>query len=295
MAPKDDGEQQKKLNYDYTGVKDTAVIEERIIMPSTLETIDEALDGFVRGLNIFATTNKGWKEVPIIWTSASRAHHMKNNPELRDDWGYIILPAISIQRGNVVKDPANRAAIYGNAIPNNEGGTVTIARRIKQDKTANFANADAKRLYKQQTFPFDNTKVVYETITVPIPIYVDVEYEIAIRTEYMQQMNQIMSPFLTTGGAINYFSLDSRGHHFEAFLNTDYSLETNSAALGADEKTYETILNIKVLGYLMGDDKNQVGPKLVRKENAVQIRMEREQVIVGDIPEHIDKKGFYRE
>ena len=214
MAPKNDEDLQKKLNYDYTDVKDNKVIDETLILPATLETIDEALNDYIRGLNIFATTNKGWKEVPVIWTSASRAHHMKNNPELRDDWGYIILPAITIQRGNVVKDPSQRAAIYGNALPNNEGGVITIARIIKQDKTSNFANADAKRLYNQTNFPYNNKKVVYETITVPIPIYVDVEYEIGVRTEYMQQMNQIMSPFLTTGGAINYFFTRRPGASF---------------------------------------------------------------------------------
>ena len=29
-------------NYDHTGVEDTNIIEERIVMPSTIETIDEA-------------------------------------------------------------------------------------------------------------------------------------------------------------------------------------------------------------------------------------------------------------
>ena len=295
MGHDKDYERQKKLNYDYTEIENTAPIEERILVPSTLETIDQALNDYIRGLNIFATTNKGFKAVPVVWTSASRAHHIKNNPELRDTFGRIILPAIAIERGNVTKDPARRAAIYGNVLPNEDGGTITIARRIKQDKTSNFASADAKRLFKQKNFPSKNKKIVYETITAPIPVYVDVDYEISLRTEYMQQMNQIMSPFLTTGGAINYFSLRADGHHFEGFIDPDYAFETNSSDLGADEKMYETSVSIKVLGYLMGADKNQESPKFVKTENAVEIRLQRERVIVGDIPEHIGKKGFYRE
>ena len=31
-------------------------------------------------------------------------------------------------------------------LPDNKGGSMTVARTIKQNKTANFANADSKRL-----------------------------------------------------------------------------------------------------------------------------------------------------
>ena len=41
--------------------------------PSTIETIDEALTRFVKELNIFASTQEGWKQVPVIWTSAERS------------------------------------------------------------------------------------------------------------------------------------------------------------------------------------------------------------------------------
>ena len=43
--------------YDYTGVEDPSIIEERIVMPSTLETIDESFFEYVdQNLNIFSTT-----------------------------------------------------------------------------------------------------------------------------------------------------------------------------------------------------------------------------------------------
>ena len=63
----------------------------------------------------------------------------------------------------------------------------------------------------------------------------------------------------------------------------------------ADEKMYQTSIDIKVLGYLIGEDKNQERPKIVVRENAVTYKIPRERVITGDIPEHIDKRGFYRE
>ena len=54
-------------------------------------------------------------------------------------------------------------------------------------------------------------------------------------------------------------------------------------------------MTVKVLGYLIGADKNQKQPKIVVRESATEIALPRERVMVGDIPEHIDKEGFYRE
>tara|TARA_A100001515_G_scaffold144543_1_gene148957 strand:+ start:10403 stop:11305 length:903 start_codon:yes stop_codon:yes gene_type:complete len=288
-------EHKSKLDYSFTGLEDTSKVQEKILEPSTLETIDESLYDFVNELDIFATTNQGFKKVPVIWTSAERAFHIKESPDLHDLNGNIILPVISIVRGNITKDPANRGGIYANALPQNkEGGTITIARRIKQDKTSNFANADAKRLHNQSTFKRKNTKVVYETITMPLPVYVDVEYSIYVRTEYQQQMNEITTPFLNVGRGLNYFSLGSNGHRFEGFIDPTHSFETNALDVSDQEKTFLTTINLKVRGYLVGDDKNQAPPKLVKTQNAVEVRLPKEHVIMGDIPE-TRSKAFYRE
>ena len=70
---------------------------------------------------------------------------------------------------------------------------------------------------------------------------------------------------------------------YEAFLEDNYSSANNISSYELDEKKYETSINIKVLGYLIGDGKNQKQPMVVRRENPVQIRFLRERVIVGDI------------
>jgi hypothetical protein len=40
---------------------------------------------------------------------------------------------------------------------------------------------------------------------------------------------------------------------------------------------------MKVLGYLIGDGRNQQQPRVVRRENPVKVRLLRERVMVGDI------------
>jgi hypothetical protein len=283
-----------------------APLKELEIQPSTIETIDRALFEFVDDeLDIFCTTNKGFKKVPFIWAGAERAFQIKHNRELRDVNGWLIYPIMSIERTGISKNLAERGAYYAAAqnLGDNKGGSMTIARTIKQDKTANFANADSKRLVHnvagtgQNNFPRKNDKVVYETITVPIPVYLEVNYTLTVMAEYQQQVNEIITPFMTRTGAINYTVVEKDNHRFEVFIDSDYTLNNNASSLLEDARGYETQINFRVLGYIMGADKNEERPKIVRRENAVEVKIPREHVILGDIPEHLHVSGnvpFYR-
>ena len=129
------------------------------------------------------------------------------------------------------------------------------------------------------------SKVVYETVTMPIPTYVVVDYDVVIRTEYQQQINDIVTPFITKTGQINNFVMRQEGHMFEGFIQGDFGQNSNVAQLNEEERMYETSIKIKVLGYLIGEGPNRERPKLTLRENAVEVKIPREQVIFGDIPE----------
>jgi hypothetical protein len=286
--------------------QDLAPLKEIEIQPSTIETIDRALFEYIdEELDIFCSTNKGFKKVPFIWAGAERAFQIKHDRELRDVNGWLIYPIMSLERTGISKDLTKRGAYYaaGQNLGDVKGGSMTIARTIKQNKTSNFANADSKRLILdavgtgQNNFPKKNEKVVYETITVPIPVYLEVTYTLTVMSEYQQQINEIITPFMTKTGAINYFIVEKDNHRFEVFLESDYALNNNAASLLEDARGYETKINFRVIGYIMGADKNQEQPKIVRRENAVEIKLPREHVIFGDIPENLHVSGnvpFYR-
>ena len=287
--------------------QDLAPLRELEIQPSTIETIDRALFDYIDDeLDIFCSTNKGFKKVPFIWAGAERAFQIKHDRELLDVNGWLIYPIMSLERTGIAKDLAKRGAYYA-AVQNVgdlKGGSMTVARTIKQDKTANFANADSKRLILnavgtgQNNFPRENKKVVYETITVPIPVYLEVTYTLTVMSEYQQQINEIITPFMTKTGAVNYFIIEKDNHRFEVFIDSDYALNNNAAALLEDARGYETKINFRVIGYIIGGDKNQEQPKIVRRENAVEVKIPREHVIFGDIPENLHVSGnvpFYRE
>ena len=280
-------------------------------MPSTLETIDFAVYNWLNDeMDLRTTMGDGFKKVPVIWASAERSFQVKRDKDLRDLDGTLILPLITLERTNVVKDPSRKGTAWANIPPVNDekGGSITIARRIRQDKTANFANADSWRRKtdaggRQRTYPkkdllgrpIENKKVVYETVTVPMPVYLDISYNITIRTEYQEQMNDLTIPFMTRTGGINYFLAEHDGHRFESFIQSGFSQENNVSSMDNEHRNYETVMNVRTLGYIIGEGKNQEQPKVVVRENAVEFKLPREKVIYGEIPEHIDKRGFYRE
>jgi|DEB0MinimDraft_6_1074348.scaffolds.fasta_scaffold23119_3 hypothetical protein len=297
----------------YTGIKGIdGKLKEVSFMPSTIETIDTAFLNYINDtLNISVTTNKGFKKVPVIWVSAERALQIKRDKGLRDDKGILKLPMLTIERKSMKKDPSMKGVAWSHIPETNDfkGGALVVARKIQQEKTSNFLNADTARLegsmsaadvgVGQQNFPSKNPgKVVYETISMPIPTYVVVDYAVTVRTEYQQQINEIITPFITSTGQINNFFIDHEGHRFEGFIQGDFGQTSNVASLGEEERMYEVPITIKILGYLIGEGPNRERPKLTVRENAVEVKIPRERVIVGDIPEFDSTRSihlFYRE
>jgi len=285
---------------DYKGmVHDGEVI---YLQPSNLDNIDSAVFEWVdESLNLSCETHEGFQKTPVVWVSAERAFQVKNNKELRDRDGALIFPIITVARTGYTKDRAKKGAVYAPipAVPDYRGGSIKITHEINQEKTANFANADA---YKQGSIrqinfvlPKERKKVVKKHVSVPIPVYIDVTYEIAIKTQFQTQMNQLVTPFVTNTGGLNYFPLRRNGHFYEVFIQQEYSSEDNVGTLNEEERTYQTKVQLKVLAYLIGDGTNQAQPINVVRENPVEIRITRENANLGEKPELYDLFRKYRE
>ena len=241
-------------------------------------------------------TNKGFEKVPVIWVSSERAYQIKSKKELRDSEGTIVMPVITIERTAIAKDLGIKGAHYGDQFINRDekGGGLVIARRIQQKKTSEFNNADQNRKFPTSdpsTAPkfirrSDKRKVVYETISIPPIVYVDITYKVTLRTEYQQQMNELMQVFATRPGTINHLMLKRDDHKYEAFVQSDFTQANNISAMDDEERKFETSIDIKVLGYLVGEGANDDRPKFSIRENAVEVKIPRERTVFGDIPEY---------
>ena len=256
---------------------------------SSLEDIDLAVFKFFdESMDLQAKTNKGHKKVPVIWAGSERAFNIKTDDINRDKQGMVVLPVISIERVSVKKDDKSKVIPYAAVDPRGDlkGGYLTINKVIQQDKTRNFANADAYRRRGQKNFPLyrkdKNEKIVYETLTIPIPIYVSVGYKIVMRTEYQEQMNDMLTPVIRVSNAHRRIMIDNGSNRYEAFFAEDYAMSNNISNYETNERKYETTIDLNVFGYLIGDGIAQKQPSVVRRENPVQIRFARERIIVQD-------------
>ena len=273
-------------------------------LPSSIETIDAAIFEWLKDvMALSTTTNEGFQRTPVLWLSAERAFQAKNNKDLRDTSGRLKLPMIVVNRGAINKDLKKSSSFQAHYAEtakyrgDHKGGTITISKRLNQKKTRDFAISDVIKDLKtgNPTATRPNKKRVYEFITIPVPSFVNVTYSISLRTEYRQQMNDLVTPFISRTGNINAFFVEKDGHKYECSVQPDFAQSDNSASLGEEERSFETKVDLKVIGYLIGDGKNHPRPKITIRENAVEIRLSRERVILGDSRPWAKDNGNYRE
>ncbi len=255
------------------------------MLESTIETIDYAITSWLKEDLVLSTqTNEGNLRVPVLWQVPERSFQIKNKKELRDDAGALKLPLLSIERTGITKDPSRKGAYQAQVYSNEKDGRtgrMVIAKRIVKDKTRNFAVAQSMRQLPkasqfQKHYPRVNKKIIIQTLSIPIPVYINVDYKIVIKSEYQQQMNDLVAPFIARTGQINAFSMKRNGHLYEAFIEQDFSHSNNVGSLKDDSRMFQTEISIKVLGYLIGEGKND-DRELVRvDENVVEVTFPRE-------------------
>ena len=249
---------------------------------SSLESIDTALFDFLdKDLNIFCTTNAGFKKVPVIFSVPERAYQVKAHPSLREDGMTLEYPLISIVKEGINRNPSNQGPFKSYQFPYfayyKKGGAIDIARVVNQDKTRNFANASAlnksatDKNKNYQTFPMINDEIVYDTLSIPMPTYVEISYTVSAVTHYQQQMNEIIEVFQNFSSIPSVFPIKNERNTYETFMSPDFSFENNSSGLDVNQRVFKTNISFTVLGHLIGEGKNQDTPIIVKRESAAKV------------------------
>ena len=269
------------------------------LKPSTIETIDMAIFDLINDqFDLHTNTNGGFKKVPVLWVSPERAFNSKEK-DIRDSVGKLKLPLISLERSSLSKDPSFKGSFQANIFPDTNGPRGykkhqrLISRQISQKTTRKFASVESDKAVGQENYPTDNKKIVYEEVYAPIPVWVNASYTVRLKTEYQQQMNDLVTPFVSRTGNINVLLAGYDGHRYEVFIESDFAQTNNVANLGEDERSFETNITLKVLGYFLGEGLNEEAPAIVVKETIVEVKIIRERSIVGDTkPWENDDDGF---
>ena len=229
-------------------------LQERPFKPSTIGTIDEAVFRHIdEKFNLFITSAAGRDKVPVIWQTAERTFQIKNNLERRDSSGKLILPLIAVTRDSIEKDPSFKGKVQAHIFENNndQGGALLVSRKVlEKEVTKRHVAKNLENGITDKFRPRISGRVVYEEEYIPVPVYVKVMYTINLRTEYMQQMNELMSPFLAKTGQIWSFTIVHEGHRYETFIEQTIADNKNSSNLGEEERKFEAQVKLKVLGYL---------------------------------------------
>ena len=269
----------------------------KIIPASTIETIDTGLFDWVdKILNLHTTSNKGLIKPSVLWLGTERVYQIKSDQRLRDVHGKLILPLVTVNRNSMTKDPGFKGAFQAH-IPKNQLNSTEWKKEINQEINSKFQASEFYRKTNgaQTGKPEQIGAIVYNNYSTQIPVYMTMMYDVTIRSEYQQQMNDMMQPFMTTTGQINSFIIKKDGHRYEAFIEQSFAQSDTVSNLAEQERIFETKVTIKVLGYLIGEGVNDPHPKVSRKENRARIRWTRERTMIGDKIPHKDKDDDYRE
>jgi hypothetical protein len=250
-------------------------MDEPVMYKSDLEDVDTAIYEYIlEEFNLhYKEDGISMKKVPVIYLTNERSYQMKNDVSIRDSDEKLILPLISIDRTGVVKDPNRKGGYQAHLYDQDQDGSIgrrVVYRRVKHLKTSDIANSlSQNRLStsgKTGGDPFNRRatqEIIYETFTAPIPVYVNIDYKITVMTEYIQEMNSLVQPFMARTGQINSFVVRRNGHLYEAFIDQNFAQSNNVANLAEEERRFKTEVSIKVIAPLVGEGLND-------KENLIQ-------------------------
>lgn len=253
-----------------------------LLNPSSIENVDFALyDWLDKELNLSCQTKDGFKKTPVIWVTPERAYQTKQNKEFRDVNGAINVPLMTLERTSILKDVKNNGTYYTNLPPKNDRHL--ISKRINQKKTSEFANADFKKQYGSVQFarPRKNEKVVYEFKSMLLPVYATFTYTINIFTQFQQQMNELVQPFLAKTGSTKYFLIERDGYKYECFIEGNIETKNNVANMEEEERRYISAITIKVLANLVSEGINEQDTVIKTFENAVELKIPKESIIIA--------------
>ena len=259
-----------------------------IVIPScSVEDVDRAMFNlFDKDLELQYEKLGETKRVPVVFATGERFALLRRKLPLRDKAGTLVLPVISITRSGIEKD-------ISRGMGTNQHNEIVIKRRISErdpeyqrlinreriqneaDRatSANYISqvsglpdgagalpgtvATRRRIPTNATAPnITNTveRGIYEIITIPAPRYFLVTYEVSIWAQYTQQMNDLLTVFLSSGhtNQVQTFRIESpKGYYFVAYLNSGVNSGNNFDNFSEDERIVRSSFTMDVVGYII--------------------------------------------
>jgi hypothetical protein len=113
-----------------------------------------------------------------------------------------------------------------------------------------------------------------------LPVYAVFSYKISILTQYQQQMNELLQPFLTRTGSTKYFMIERDGYKYESFIDGQISSRNTTADMNTEERKYISDITVKVLVNLLSDGINERTKIIKTYENPVELKLNKDKISI---------------
>lgn len=192
------------------------------------------------------------RQVPVLYMTQERWKQMQSpdgtKGDVRDEKGQLILPLVSVRRTS----PDTTVVRYAPRVSETD---LTYYRRIATDPTNGNARQPGNFSARTPSYPYLKTKdnVVYETLKIPYPSFVNLNYEIIVWTSYMSHQNiEQENIFQEFAGGRQYFKI-----HNYLFLGLLKNIndQSNLNDFTNKEKIIKYQFNLELQAYLI-DTKN---------------------------------------
>lgn len=220
--------------------------DKKLMQPYGLKEIDEAFfNWWDKKLDLHLVTKDGIKQkVPVMFVSTER-WLLAREEGIRDRHGTIILPVIAISRTRIGGP--------------NEGALSRIAADTKSPMAysvkINKKSSLIKELVEERGWTLDPSLPIYEVYTTRTPNHMSLQYEVAIWTQHVEQMNEIIAKI---GLEYDYLSVKSfafdkkdENGYFVAFEDDELTDESNLDDYSDSERIIRKSFGYSVPGYIM--------------------------------------------
>lgn len=237
--------------------------------------------------------NEQTTKVPVVFAAGERFALTRRQKPIRDKNNALILPLIAIKRQNIgYKTPTDAGGtpiafrqtsdyVIRKRLDSSDRNYQNILNKMSIKNQDNVSSRghfidsevspgrDAQPGTKASrrngagiafgsgrlNFALNNDigKNIIEVITIPYPIFIQLNYEVTFWTQYMSQMNQLLETLLakTDGQGREYQLVSNKGFKFTAFLEGSFSSNDNFENYTGTERLIKYSFSIRVPSYIL--------------------------------------------
>jgi hypothetical protein len=248
---------------------------------------------FDRRLAFEVKVNEQTTKVPVVFAAGERFALTRRQKPIRDKNNALILPLIAIKRtsigykteaeagGVAISFRQNTDYVIRKRLDSTDRNYQNIVNKLSiknQDNVTSrghFLNTDVSpgrdtipgtKTSRRNgpgiafgsgrlNFPLNNEigNNIMEVITIPYPIFVQLNYEVTFWTQYMSQMNQLLETMLakTDGQGREFQIVSNKGFKFTAFLMGTLNSGDNFENYTGTERVIKYSFSIRVPSYIL--------------------------------------------